>query len=139
MKTLAAHLSFNGNCEEAFTFYKSALGGEFINKQIYADMPAIDKPVPDALKSKIMHIEYKFDDVVIMGADGMDERAPKIGNNVGLMLDMTDENEQETVFNKLSAGGTINMPLQDVFWGAKFGAFTDKFGVDWMLNCYKKK
>ena len=140
MKTLAAHLSFNGNCEEAFSFYKSALGGEFINKQFYSDMPTNpDQPIPDELKSKIMHIEYKFDDVVVMGSDGMGEIPLKIGNNVGLMLDLSDEKEQESIFNKLSDGGNILMPLQDTFWGARFGAFYDKFGIVWNLNCYKKK
>ncbi len=73
-----------------------------------------------------------------MASDGMDNSEP-LRSNISLSINLPNEREQETVFNKLAEGGTVTMPLQETFWGAKFGMLTDQFGINWMLNCEKKK
>jgi len=138
MKNLVVHMNFNDNCEEAFNFYKNAIGGEIIAKQTYGDMPMPGMPVPDSQKSKILHIEYKFDDVLIMGADAMPDKTVTVGNNISISINIEDETEQAKIFGKLAEGGNVTMPLQDTFWNAKFGTLIDKYDVGWMLNCPKK-
>jgi len=136
MKSFSVHLTFGGNCEEAINFYKNCFGGEILAKSTYGESPM---PTSDDFKSKIMHIEFKFDNVLVMAADGMPGFSPNISNNIALTIDFTDAREEETVFNKLANGGKVTMPLQDTFWNAKFGMITDKYGISWMLNYSKPK
>ncbi|MGA2296854.1 MAG: VOC family protein [FCB group bacterium] len=138
MKSFNVYLTFPGNCEEAINFYKSCFGGEILSKQTFGDTQ-MQYPVADEYKSKIMHIDYKSDVMHLMASDGMPDQPPIVGNNLSLSIDATDEKEQETFFNKLSAGGVVTMPLQDTFWNAKFGMVKDRFGINWMLNYYKPK
>jgi len=95
--------------------------------------------VPESVKGKVMHARLKFGDNELYMSDNFDPSSIKQGNNVSLSLQPTDLAEAETVFNNLSAGGNVIMPLQDTFWGARFGMFTDKFGMQWMINCELKK
>ena len=134
MKNLNPYLAFAGTCEEALKFYKESLGGDIVYLQTYGQSPV---DAPDEQKGKVMHAEFKGDGVHFMACDVMGGNELKIGNNISMSLNFTDESEQETVFNKLSAGGAVSMPLQDTFWGAKFGMFTDKYGVSWLVNCQK--
>ena len=135
MTALNSYLSFNGNCEEAFTFYRSVLGGEFSQKKRFKDMP-FEHPVPAKEGEKIMHIELQLGpDTLLMGCDVPSTMgAVNFGNNFHISIDTQSEKEAGKLFNGLSAGGKVTMPLDKTFWGALFGMFTDKFGIQWMIN-----
>jgi PhnB protein len=130
------YVFFNGNCEEAFTFYAAALGGELAMNR-YEGSP-MESQVPADAKNMILHASLKLGDgAAIMGADAVGEWQHKQGNNISLSLVSHDEQQARTVFDKLAAGGKPTMPLAPTFWGAKlFGMLTDKFGIDWMISCY---
>ncbi len=129
---LAPYLTFGGTCEEAMTFYKDCLGGEFDSFNYFKDGPKEMGALP-ALDDKIMHMSLRFGDNTIMASDSMGD-APAAGN-ITLNLALDDLEEIDGLFQKLSAGGRVTMPLENTFWGARFGMFTDKFGINWMLNC----
>ena len=134
MATINTYLNFNGNTEEAFNFYKSVFGGEFRTLQRLKDTPEADKI---ALKEqeKIMHVALPIGGNLLMGTDVL-ESMPKVifGTNSSISIDAASEEEANRLFNGLSTGGKIEMPLEKMFWGAYFGFFTDKFGVQWMVN-----
>lgn len=138
MAQINAYVNFNGNCEEAFNFYRSVFGGEFAYVGRYKDMPAgegVDMSGPEG--EKIMHISLPISsETVLMGSDIGGEWAKdhKYGNNVQLSINATSEEEAKTLFEGLSAGGEIIMPLDKTFWGALYGIFIDKFGINWMVN-----
>ena len=140
------YLNFTRNTEEAFNFYKSVFGGEFQGDGIarFGDIPSMEgaPPIPDADKNLVMHIELKITGGhVLMGTDAPESMGFKVnfGNNMHISLEPDTRSEAKTLFEKLSAGGKITMDLQDMFWGAYFGSCTDKFGVQWMVNCTTKK
>lgn len=129
------YFNFSGNTEEAFNFYKSVFGGEFAMVMRFADTPECDN-VPEEARNMIMHIALPVGSSVIMGTD-----APEImgfntvtGNNVHMSLSTESREQTDELFAKLSEGGTVSQPLDDMFWGAYFGSCTDKFGIKWMLN-----
>ena len=130
------YITFNGNCEEALIFYKEALNGD-IPMLSYFDSTQME--VPEAFKKKVMHSVLNLDKATIMASDCLPNHPLTIGNNVTLSLNFEDIAIMETAFANLSAGGQITMPLQDTFWGARFGMLTDKFGINWMFNCDQKK
>lgn len=132
---LSPSIVFNGNCEEAITFYKECLGGDFVSFNRFRDgLKEINGiQVPEHLLDKIMHMSLKFGQNYIMASDSLDE-AP-VGGNISLFIDLDDVAETNKVFDKLSQGAKVNMPLQDTFWGARFGMLTDKFSVKWVFNC----
>lgn len=132
MKTLNPYLTFAGNCREALEFYRDSLKGEIISLQTFGEA---QMPGPEAIKDRVIHAEFRADDVYFMASDGMADYVAVPGNMVSMSLDFKDEQEQEAAFNALSAGGKVNMPLERTFWGAKFGMLTDKFGIQWFLNC----
>jgi PhnB protein len=133
---LITYVTFAGNCEEALNFYKEALGGEILQVSHMGDG---QMEVAESLKDKVMHARLKIGENVLYMSDTFDPAAVKQGNNVSLSLEIEDTAKLETLFNKLSAGGSVKMPLEDTFWGARFGMFTDKFGIHWMMNCQLKK
>ena len=139
MASINPYLNFNGNTEEAFNFYKSVFGGEFVSLMRFKDNPDCGQ-MSESDKERIMHIALpigKSD--AIMATDSLESMGQKltIGNNFYIALAPDSKEEAERLFNGLSAGGKIELPLQDMFWGAYFGAFTDKFGVQWMVNYAK--
>ena len=137
MATTNTYLNFNGNCEEAFNFYKSALGGEFGNISRFGEMPKSDDyKVPETDMSKIMHISLPVGTSVLMGSDSCGDWAPTFvqGNNFSVSITPESKQEADTIFNALSEGGQITTPLHNTFWGAYFGMITDKFGINWMVN-----
>jgi len=138
MKTeLVPYLNFNGNTEEALNFYKDALEGEIILLNRFGEAPM---PVDEDYKDKIVHARLKFGgDNLIMFSDGMKGRMIPIEGNIQLSVQTEDEAYLERMFNNLSAGGAVTMPLGVQFWGDKFGMLKDKFGVNWMFNCPQKK
>lgn len=132
---LHPYLGFNGNCEEALNFYREALDGEIIQLGKYGEAPM---PVDDALKNKIIHGRLKFGNALLMASDMMNEKDVSQNSNISLSVDCETNEQLDKVFSKMSEGGKITMPLQQQFWGARFGMVTDKFGIHWMFNCEKK-
>lgn len=136
MKPLVPYINFKGNAKEAFDVYAAALGGQIVFVQTYAESGQDAKP---EMKDKIMHAMLTAGELTIMASD-VEEKDVKEGNQVSLSMDFDSVEEMESVFNKLSEGANITMPLQDTFWGARFGILTDRFGVSWMFNHdYEKK
>jgi PhnB protein len=136
MATINPYLNFKGNTEEAFNFYKSVFGGEFTSLQRFKDTPEGDR-VPPADKEKIMHVALPIGKGnVLMATDAIESMGHKLtaGNNFHISITPDSEEETTKLFNGLSAGGNVTVPLQKMFWGATFGMFTDKFGVQWMVN-----
>jgi PhnB protein len=133
---LTAYVTFNGNTEEAFSFYSSALGGKITSLSRFGDSPNGGQ-MPDADKNKIMHIALEAPDgVSLMGNDHIDMMGGKFaaGNNFSLSLHPDSEALSDKLFNSLSAGGTVIVPMSKAPWGDYFGMFVDKFGIKWMIN-----
>ncbi len=134
---LNPYLNFAGNAEDVINFYKDALGGEVVMLSRYGESPV---PCDDDWKQKIMHARIEFgDDNVIMISDAMKGSPFSTHGNIQLTIGLDDEAKTHEIFNNLSNGGTVTMPLAKQYWGSLFGMFTDKFGVEWMLNCTEKK
>jgi PhnB protein len=138
MAQVNSYLTFNGNCEAAFNFYKSVFGGEFSGVNKFKDMPPSDGKTMSAEDGeKIMHISLPIsNETMLMASDTGGEWSSsfKVGNNFSLSINAESEDEATKLFNGLSAGGSVTMPLEKTFWGAFFGMFTDKFGIQWMIN-----
>lgn len=139
MTTVNIYLTFDGNCREAFNFYKSVFGGEFPYVGTFGEMPPQEgmPPMPEADKDKIMHISLPISqETMLMGSDTGGEWATnyKQGTNYTISISTDTKAEADRIFNELSAGGQITMPLADTFWGDYFGMFTDKFGINWMMS-----
>lgn len=133
------YLNFNGNCEEAFNFYKTVFNKEFTTLSRFKEMPASEhSPKMQAEDAdKIMHVSLKItDNSVIMGSDTGAEWSKYFvqGNNFSISLNVDSTTEADKIFNALSAGGHITMPMNKTFWGDYFGMCTDKFGINWMLS-----
>jgi PhnB protein len=130
------YLTFPGNTEEAFTFYKDALGGDFKTFQRFGDTEH-GANMSDSDKQKIMHVTLECPHGTLMANDHLDFMGEpfRSGNNFSLSINTESEDEAKQLFDRLSEGGKVTMPLGKVFWGAYFGMFTDKFGVKWMVNC----
>jgi PhnB protein len=135
MAQLNPFIRFNdGKCREAMEFYKDCLGGELEFMTIKDSPMAGD--MPEDKQGNIMHSTLTKDGWVLIGSDMMRDIA-KVGDNVGISLNCTSEEEIRNAFAKLAEGGEIFMPLEDAFWGAIFGVLTDKYGIEWMLNFQK--
>jgi PhnB protein len=133
MEAIVPYLNFNGNALEALTFYGKALDGSIIFSQKFGDAPSGVEDNP-AVKDQIMHATFKAGDLTIMASDTAGRYNATAGTNVSLSLNFTDDASMDKAFNGLAEGGTVTMPLQDTFWGARFGMLTDKFGFHWMFN-----
>lgn len=127
------YISFNGNCEEAINFYKDVLGGEVLYTQRYGDSPMKGQGPDDA----IMHCTLKVGDTHIMAADSCEGQPATTGSNISLAIGSNDPSGAEKMFEKMSDGATVTMPMQQTFWAERFGMLTDKFGINWMFNCDK--
>lgn len=139
--TINPYLTFNGNCEEAFEFYKSVFGGDFIFIGRFKDMPS-EYLVSNGIKEKIMHVSLPVGNgTVLMGSDNSEEfgHTTVSGNNFSISINSDNVQETTRLYNELSSGGKIKMPLEKTFWGSYFGMFTDKFGIHWMVNCDLKE
>ncbi len=137
MAQLHPYLNFMGNTEEAFNFYKSLFDGEFISFQRFSDVPGAADNLPENEKNKIMHIALKINDsITLMATDMLESMGHQLisGNQISLSLNADTKEEADKIFNGLSADGKVEMPIQDTFWGAYFGIWTDKFGIKWMIN-----
>lgn len=135
MPSLSIYLIFQGNTEQAFNFYKSVFGGEFLQVQRFGDMPDSDQ-IPADEKNKTMHIGLAVGNTFIMGTDALESMGQKVtfGNNSYITITPETKDEAERFYQALSEGGKIEMELQDTFWGAYYASFSDKFGLQWMIN-----
>lgn len=139
MAKVNVYLNFNGNCEEAFLFYKSQFGGEFSYLGRFGGMPPQEgmPPLPKEMENLIMHVSLPISaETILMGSDTGGEWAPSFvqGNNFSISITASSKEEADRLFNGLSAGGNVTMPMGDTFWGDYFGMFADKFGVNWMVS-----
>ncbi len=137
MTKLNTYLNFAGNTEEAFNFYRSVFGGEFTSVVRFKDMPMEGVTIPKEDENKIMHISLPIGkDNILMATDALESLGQKLvpGNNVYISVHPESKQEADRIFNALSAGGTIEMPIADQPWGDYYGSFKDKFGVQWMVN-----
>ena len=134
MKAINITIIFNGKTEAALNFYKSIFGGDFINFQRMKEMPGAP-PMSAEEGEKILHAALPVGNSVLMAMDMPQGRGMvNKGNNFMATLDTSSEEETTRVFNRLSEGGVVTMPLGHQFWGAFFGMVTDKFGIQWMLS-----
>ena len=139
MVKINPYLNFGGNCFEAFEFYKSIFGGAFPYVGRFSDMPPQEgmKELPASEANRIMHVSLPISkETVLMGSDSGGDWAPALvkGNNFSISISMDSQDEADRIFNGLSEGGKITMPLGKTFWGDYFGMLEDKFGVNWMMS-----
>lgn len=125
------YIAFRGNCREAIDFYKTALGAEEVYAQTYGDSPMAEMGKPDA----IMHCTIKIGDSSVMMCDDFHTENFSTGGNISLAIGLNDVEKAKTMFANLSDGGNVTMPLDKTFWAEAFGMLTDKFGINWMINC----
>lgn len=134
MAAVNAYLSFGGNCEEAFEFYRSVFGGEFSAVHRFGDMD-FGMPMGDDEKTKIMHVALPIGATALMGSDTPSSMGTVAhGSTVSLAFNPDNEEDARRVFSALSDGGTITMPIDHAPWGALFGMLVDKYGFSWMVN-----
>lgn len=134
---LIAYLNFNGNCREAFDFYREAFRGDITQRMTYGESPMCDQMPPDT-KDWIMHNQLEAAGAILMGADAPPPHEPKAGATC-INIAVDDPDEAERLFHALSAGGQVQMPLQETFWAIRWAAFTDRYGKPWMVNCMRQQ
>ena len=141
MLTTDIYLHFNGQSEAAFKFYQSAFGGDFITAQRYKEMAGSEK-MNEADRDRMMHISLKITpSTTLMASDlpSSEDKTFRLGNNFHICLQAETEKEANKLFQLLSKGGKVEMPMNKTFWGAYFGMVEDKFGVHWKINfAYQK-
>jgi PhnB protein len=136
MALINPHINFNGNAEEAFTFYKSVFGGEFAMIMRFKDLSSPEFPVAENDANKIMHIALPIGKNILMAND-IPEAMGRVNENENrskISISAESKEEADKLFNGLSAGGEIEMPIADSPWGSYFGMFRDKYGIEWMVD-----
>ena len=136
MALINPYINFNGNAEEAFNFYKSVFGGEFATIMRFKDMSSPEFPVAKKEENKIMHIALPIGKNVLMANDVPESmgRVNENENRSKISISTASKEEADKLFNGLSAGGTVEVPMNDSPWGSYFGMFRDKYGIEWMLD-----
>ncbi len=136
MPTINPYINFNGNAEEAFTFYQSVFGGEFGKITRFKDMAGPEFPVPEKEANKIMHITLPIGKNVLMANDVPESmgRVNENENRSKIAISPDSREEADKLFNGLSEGGTVEYPMSDSPWGSYFGMFRDKFGIEWTVD-----
>lgn len=140
MAIINPHYNFNGNAEEAFNFYKSVFGGEFAMLIRFKEMESEYFPVSQSEANKIMHIALPIGTNVLMGND-VPETLGKTNereNRAKISIGAASKEEADHLFNGLSAGGEVEMPMENSPWGSYFGMFRDKYGIEWMIDYDEK-
>ena len=127
MKWINAYLMFDGNCREAMEFYRNCFGGELALTNFTEEQFA-------GAADRVMHARLAQGGGLLMGSDCPPGRLLKVGDSVQLAIECDGPEEQDRIFAALGEGGTVTMPLQETFWGARFGMLQDRFDVQWMLN-----
>jgi PhnB protein len=136
MATINPYINFNGNAEEAFNFYKSVFGGEFEKVKRFKDLSTVAHLVKNHEADKIMHITLPIGNNVLMGNDvpEMMGRVNENENRSKIAVSASSREEADRLFVGLSAGGSIEMPMDESPWGSYFGMFRDKFGIEWTVD-----
>jgi len=137
MPQLNPYLHFNGNAEEAFTFYKSVFGGEFAVVSRFKDLSNPEYPVPEKEENKIMHIALPIGNNSMLMASDVPEFMGQVNENENrtkISISAESKEEADALFNGLSAGGNVEMPIADSPWGSYFAMFRDKYGIEWMID-----
>ena len=138
IRQLNPYLNFNGTADQAIKLYEGALGAKVENVMRFGDQAGM--PVAPADKNRVMHAVLRLGAGMVMVSDTMPSQPVSTdGSNVHVTLDFDDAAEMIQKFDALAKGGNVTMPLQDTFWGAKFGMLTDAFGIRWMFNCEQRK
>jgi len=145
MALINPHINFNGNAEEAFTFYRSVFGGEFAKIIRLKDVATPEFPVDEKDANKILHIALPIGKSNMLMANDVPEFMGRVNENENrskIAITAESKEEADKLFNGLSAGGTVEMPIADSPWGTYFGMFRDKYGIEWMVDFdanYKEK
>ncbi|WP_290790201.1 VOC family protein [Flavihumibacter sp. UBA7668] len=137
MPLINPHINFNGNAEEAFTFYKSVFGGEFAKLVRLKDLASAEFPVAEKEENKIMHIALPIGKSNLLMGNDVPEFLGKVNENENrskISISAESKEEADKLFNGLSAGGQIEVPMADSPWGSYFGMFRDRFGIEWMVD-----
>lgn len=136
MTKLNPYLFFEGNCEEAFTFYKLVFRREFKYLGRYKDVPDADRQIFKENDEKIMHVTLPIsDEATLMGSDNIESyNESRSTNNFALYVNTDSKEEADRLFNELSVGGKIKVSMTETFWGSYYGIFKDKFGVNWKIT-----
>ncbi|MBK7371222.1 MAG: VOC family protein [Saprospiraceae bacterium] len=136
MAQINPHINFNGNAEEAFNFYKSVFGGEFAKIMRFKDLASAEFPVAENEANKIMHIALPIGKSILMANDVPEimGRTNENENRSKIVISAESKEEADKLFNGLSVGGQIEMPVSDSPWGSYFGMFRDKYGIEWMVD-----
>ncbi len=139
MPQINPYINFNGNAEEAFTFYKSVFGGEFTKITRFKDLASAEFPVPEKEANKIMHIALSIGNNILIANDVPESMGRVNENENRSKIAVTAESKEEAdrIFNGLSAGGTVEMPLAESPWGTYFAMFRDKYGIEWTVEFTK--
>ena len=137
MIKLNPYLNFNGTAEKAIQLYQSALGAKVESIMRFGDVK--DMPATPETKDKIMHAMLQIGEGILMISDCAPGQPVQLGNHVTVTLHFDDVTDMAQRFDAMAAGGSVQQPLQDMFWGARFGMLTDAYGVPWMFNCDTKK
>jgi PhnB protein len=127
------YLNFDGQCREAFEFYRAIFGGEFDVIQTFGDAPP-EAGMPGAVKDLIMHVSLPLEGATLMGSDVSEPGSLTVGNNFSISLSPESREACDRLFAALSEGGEVGMPMQETFWGSYFGDCKDRYQVSWMLN-----
>jgi PhnB protein len=140
MATLNPYINFNGNAEEAFTFYQSVFGGEFGTIVRFKDMASSEFPVPVSEENKIMRIVLPIGTNMLIANDVPAQMGPvsENENRSKIAISADSREEAERLFLGLSAGGSVEMPLAESPWGTHFAMWRDKFGIEWTVECDQK-
>ncbi|MFT3681048.1 MAG: VOC family protein [Ferruginibacter sp.] len=137
MPLINPHVNFNGNAEEAFTFYKSVFGGEFAKIVRFKDIASPEFPIAEKDENKIMHIALPVGKSNVLMANDVPEFLGKVNENENrskISISTESKEEADKLFNGLSAGGNVEVPMTDSPWGSYFGMFRDKYGIEWMVD-----
>lgn len=136
MVSIHPHVNFNGNAEEAFTFYKSVFGGEFQKVIRFKDLQSEEFQVPNHELNKIMHIALPIGPTFLMGNDVPEfmGRTNEQENRSKIVIHADNSAQADQLFQGLSAGGQVEMPLSNSPWGTYFGMFRDKYGIEWIIE-----
>lgn len=137
--TISPYLTFGGNCEDAFNFYRSVFGGNFGYIGRFGEMPPMEgqPPMAESEREKIMHVSLPIsEETVLMGSDSSEAfgQATNIGNNFSISITAASQPEADRLYNGLSADGKQTMPMNKTFWGSYFGMLEDKYGIQWMVS-----
>ena len=141
MATINPYINFNGNAEEAFTFYKSVFGGEFAKITRFKDLSSPEFPVAENEADKIMYIALPIGKNILIANDVPESmgRVNENENRSKISISAESKEEADRLFNGLSAGGKVEMPIEDSPWGSYFGMFRDKYGIEWTVDFDPKK